>query len=415
MFDLDRWEEIWATISRNKMRSFFTGMGIFWGIFMLVVMLGSGLGLERYVSIITGNVATNSCFFYTNPTSKPYKGFRSGRSWSFKTDDLNILKNNIKEIENISAIAFGQSVTAIRGDKKGSYSTIGHMPQYQFMEPQVMTYGRYINEIDMNEKRKVCMIGIQIYKELFNHGENPVGHTIQINGTYFTVIGVNEAMGDISFFSDPPNTITIPFSTMQQMYNRGDNVDFLAVTGTKDVAINDLESSITDILKSRHSISPEDTKAINNFNIRDIFEMYQNLFTGINLLTWIVGLGTLLAGIVGISNIMLVVVRERTQEIGVRRALGAPPRAIIAQIISESFVLTFVAGVIGLAMGVGVLSVADSIIIAQTTEGLPFSVQISFSAAIIAASVLIIGGLCAGIIPANRALSIKPVDAIREE
>lgn len=415
MFDLDRWEEIWATISRNKMRSFFTGMGIFWGIFMLVVMSGAGLGLERYITLLTGNVATNSSFFYTNPTSQPYKGFRSGRYWNFKTDDLTILKKNIKDIENISGVAFGQSVTALRGDKKGSYSTIGHMPQYQSMEPQIMRYGRYINDIDMKDKRKVCMIGIQIYKELFKPGENPVGQTIQLNGSYFTVIGVNEAMGDVSFFSDPPNTIIIPFSTMQQMYNRGDKVDFLAVTGNDRVAINDLETAITDILKNRHNISPDDTKAINKFNVRDIFEMYQNLFTGIKLLTWIVGLGTLLAGIVGISNIMLVVVRERTQEIGVRRALGAPPRAIISQIISESFVLTFVAGVIGLAMGVGVLSVADAIIFAQTTEGLPFSVQISFGSAMIAASVLIIGGLCAGIIPADRALSIKPVDAIREE
>lgn len=415
MFDLDRWQEIWATISRNKMRSFLTAMGVFWGIFMLVVMAGAGLGLERFMLKQVGSFATNSCFMFTDNTAVPYKGFRSGRYWDFSNSDLGVIRSNVAGVDVVSGVIFGRSVNISRGDKKGTFRLIGHMPEYQKIEPQGMSYGRYINDIDMDNRRKVCSIGSQVYKELFTPGEDPQGQILQINSSYFTVVGVSESLSNISIGGNSREMVIIPFSTMQQMYNRGDKFAMLAVTGVDEVDVRDLEQSIKDVVRSRHNISPDDAKAIGGFNLKEQFDMFSNLFFGIRLLTWIVGLGTLFAGVVGVSNIMLVVIRERTQEIGVRRALGAPPVAIISQIISESFVLTFVAGVAGIALGVSVLSVADSIIAAQTTEGVPISAQISFGAAMTAGSVLVLGGLFAGVIPAYRAMKIKAVDAIREE
>lgn len=415
MFDLDRWQEIWATISRNKMRSFLTAMGVFWGIFMLVVMAGAGLGLERMMLKNVGSFATNSCFMFTSSTAVPYKGFRTGRYWNFSNSDLDVIRNNVKGINTVSGVIFSNNMNLSRGDKKGSFNVIGHMPEYCKIEPQAMTYGRYINDIDMSGRRKVCTLGTQIYKELFTPGEDPIGQIIQVNSSYFTVIGVNESLSNISIGGDSKETLIMPFSTLQQMYNNGDKFDMLAITGDDDIDVRDLEESVKDVIRSRHSISPDDTKAIGGFNLKEQFDMFSNLFLGIRLLTWIVGLGTLFAGVVGVSNIMLVVIRERTQEIGVRRALGAPPMAIIGQIMSESFVITFVAGIGGLTLGVGLLSIADSIIAAQTTEGLPISAQISFGAAMAAASVLVLGGLFAGVIPAYRAMKIKAVDAIREE
>lgn len=415
LFDFDSWEEIWQTIRRNRMRSIMTALGVFWGIFMLVVLAGGGMGLERKLHQNVGGLASNTAFFYTDRTSIPYKGMRSGRYWEFTNSDGEAILKEVKGAKFISASIQKWGLDFSYKDRKGNYNLIGLMPQYQLMNPQKINYGRFINEIDMIQHRKVCVISNQIYKELFPGGGNPIGSQIRTIGGVFTVVGVYTVQRGMGLWGE--KTVIIPLTTIQRMFGMGEEVHSLAVTGFDDVPIKRLEEDVKTLIRSRHLISPDDNKAIGAYNMSEEFQIFSNLFLGIGLLTWIVGLGTLLAGIVGVSNIMLVVVRERTQEIGVRRAIGAPPRAIIMQIMSESFVLTFVAGVMGLFFGIGLMSIVDTALNASVVAdgGIPTSWQISFGAALISAGVLMLGGILAGIIPAVRAIRIKPVDAIREE
>lgn len=415
MFDLDRWNEIWETIVRNKKRSIMTAMGVFWGIFMLVILLGGGLGLGNMMISQMGGMSTNTAFMFTEQTSVPYKGMPKGRWWNFDSKDIEDIEKQVPGIRYAAGMNWGGNVNFSYKDRKGEYFLMGYTPDFIHILPQNIRFGRYINEIDMREKRKVCTIGTQIWKELFPGGENPVGETIVMNGMYLTIIGVlDRGTTMINFGGDPEYTVSVPTTLVQQLYNRGNRIDMIVVTADDKVNVNKVQKQCEEIIAANHLISPDDAKAIDGFNLSDEFERINGLFRGINLLTWIVGLGTLLAGIVGVSNIMLVIVRERTQEIGVRRALGAPPRSIISQILSESFVLTFIAGILGLALAVGVLSVVDNIV-ARNPEGIEMSFQISFWMGMLAAGIIIMGSLLAGLIPANRALKIKAVDAIREE
>lgn len=418
MFDIDRWQEIWITITRNKMRSVLTAFGVFWGIFMLVVMSGAGYGLQNGVMAGVEGFAKNSAYFFSDLTSEPYKGFRKGRYWNMRNEDMNMLVANVPEIRYISPILFGgkRDNNTVKGDKYGSYSIKGLNPVYNSIEPQSMVYGRYLNEIDIQERRKVCVIGKKVYDEMFLAGENPLGQLLKINGIYYQVIGVNEPVTRVNVGGNAKESIILPFTVMQQTYNRGDKVDCIAITADEKVRIGDIEERITGLLKARHSISPIDPRAVQCMNIEKQFRMFDMLFTGITALIWIVGLGTLLAGVVGVSNIMLVTVRERTKEIGIRRALGAKPMVVMMQIMNESLVLTALAGFFGLAFGVGLLSVVDSLLSAASSGDIFFQhPQIPFGTAIAATIVLLICGMLAGIIPAWRALQVKAIDAIREE
>lgn len=415
MFDLDRWNEIWETIVRNKKRSIMTALGVFWGIFMLVVLLGGGMGLGKMIFGQLGGMSTNTAFFFTDQTSVPYQGMPSGRWWDFNNDDIELVKKNVPDIKYVAGMNWGGTLNFSYKDRKGEYFLMGYTADYMKIMPQEVVMGRFINEIDMREKRKVCTIGTQIQKELFPGGENPLGQTIVMNGMYLTVVGVLDKGGSmVNFGGDPEKTVAVPTTLVQQLYNRGNRVDMVTITANDKADIMAVEKEAKKIIAANHIISPDDPKAIGGFNFAEEFSRINGLFRGINLLTWIVGLGTLLAGIVGVSNIMLVIVRERTQEIGVRRALGAKPSSIITQILSESFILTFIAGVLGLAAGVGVLSVADTV--TSIITGNPdISFQITFWMGLLSAGIIILGSIAAGLIPANRALKIKAVDAIREE
>ncbi len=415
MFDLDRWNEIWETIVRNKKRSIMTALGVFWGIFMLVVLLGGGMGLGKMIFGQLGGMSTNTAFFFTDQTSVPYQGMPSGRWWDFNNDDIELVKKNVAGIKYVAGMNWGGMLSFSHRERKGEYFLMGYTADYLKILPQEVKMGRFINEIDMREKRKVCTIGIQIQKELFPGGEDPLGKTIVMNGMYLTVVGVLEKGANmVSFGGDPELTVAVPTTLVQQLYNRGTRVDMITITADDGTDITKAESEAKKIIAANHIISPDDPKAIGGFNFGEQFDRINGLFSGINLLTWIVGLGTLLAGIVGVSNIMLVIVRERTQEIGVRRALGAKPSSIITQILSESFILTFIAGILGLAAAVGVLSIVDTAF-SMAPEAPETSFQISFWMGLLAAGIIILGSVAAGLIPANRALKIKAVDAIREE
>ena len=418
MFDLDRWEEIWQTINRNRKRSIMTAFGVFWGIFMLTIMMGAGLGLKRLMYSSFGSMAVNSCFYWGGQTSLPYKGLPSGRRWSLENEDMAAIKTQVPGVKNVAGIIWGSTYKFSRKDKKGDYQLMGYTPEFQEISPQTLRFGRYINDIDMAQQRKVCVITEQVWEELFPNRENPVGQTIRMNNMYLTVVGVCiPPRNGVQF--QGPTSVLIPFSTLQKMYNKGNKFDGMAVAAYDNWDIKEVEENVKKVFQARHTLSPDDNKAVQGFNLGDLFNKFSGLFSGISILTWIVGTGTLLAGIVGVSNIMLVTVRERTQEIGIRRALGANPRTIISQIMSESFVLTFVSGIFGLALAIGILSLAETLLSSLTATpeggGLQINTQISFGLALGSTGILILGSLLAGILPANRALSIKPVDAIREE
>ena len=416
-FDTDRWNEIWQTIARNRKRSIMTALGVFWGIFMLTVMLGAGMGLGRLFRAQLGDMSTNTLLMQTQQTGIPYKGMPKNRWWGMHNEDVTTVRK-LPEVQYASAVFWGNEVHASRHEHKGDYTLMGYMPDYQKINPQKILYGRFINEVDMVQKRKSCVIGTQVYKDLFPGGQDPTGQIIKLSNTYFRVVGVLRKQSTAMSFSDVERTIVVPISLAQQMYGRGNNFHMLAVAGRDDVPSKAVEKACREAVFARHIISPDDEKAVWSMATAEIFEKVMGLFNGIALLTWIVGLGTLLAGIVGVSNIMLVLVKERTQEIGIRRALGAPPRAIIGQILSESFILTFIAGVLGLTAAVGVLSVFDSLYYQAVTvaqDGFEISWMISFGTGILALAILVAGSLLAGVIPATRALRIKAVDAIREE
>lgn len=414
IFDIDRWQEIWITITHNKSRSVLTAFGVFWGMFMLVAMVGAGVALQRGMNSQVEGFATNSCFIWSERTTEPYKGFRKNRNWNMVNEDIPVLINKIPEMQYIAPVLFGGGTNNVtRNDKVGSFNIKGNYPSYNKIDESKMLKGRYINDIDINEKRKVCVIGERVQEVLFPNNEDPIGKYIQVSGIYFQVIGIARHTSDVNIGGRSEETVVLPFTTMQQAFNQGDKVHFLAVTAQPGIKVKVVQDKITEILKSRHDIAPNDLKAVGGMNIEDQFTMFLYLGIGIASLIWIVGLGTLLAGAIGVSNIMLVTVRERTKEIGIRRALGATPRTIITQIMSESIILTLIAGVAGLMFGVGILALVGMAL----SSGDQFfkDPQISFGVAVAALFILLIIGTLAGLIPANRAMKIKPIEAIREE
>ena len=419
MFDLDKWQEIWMTITRNKTRSIFTAFGVFWGILMLTILLGTGNGLENGMMSNIKGFATNSCFFYAEKTSENFKGFKKGREWNMHNSDIKVILANVPEIKYLAPMLFGNSSekNTVRGDKAGTFSVRGCYPDYAHVEEQEIIYGRYINDVDISDKRKVCFIGKNIYDALFKPGENPVGKVIRSNGIYYTVVGVGSGLSNVQIGGKSDDLVVLPFTTMQSAYNQGDIIHFMAAVAKDEVDASYVETEIKKILKTQNSIAPTDERAVGSFNISEMFKMFSYLFLGIRILIWIVGLGTLLAGAIGVSNIMLVSVRERTKEIGIRRALGAKPRDIISQIINESLVLTAIAGFIGLSLGVGILAFFDNYINNLPPESGIFikNIMIKFDVAIMASVVLIVVGLLAGLLPAWRAMQIKPIEALSEE
>lgn len=417
IFDLDRWQEIWQAITHNKFRSFLTGFGVFWGMFMLVAMVGAGVALQRGMQQNIEGFATNSCFASSGTTSEPYKGFKKGRNWNIVNEDLEVLRNKIDEMQYASPVLFGgrsgNGNNAIRGEKAGSFNSKGVLPNYNEIDRCKLAYGRYINDIDNEGKRKVCVIGERVYEVLFNKGENPVGKYIQLNGIYFQVIGVAQKLAQINIGGNTEETIVLPLSTMQQVFNQGNIIHFLAITAKEGVKVSVVEKRVQEELKSLHNIAPNDKTGVWTMNIEDQFTMFLYLGYGIAFLIWFVGLGTLAAGAIGVSNIMLVTVRERTKEIGIKRALGATPRNIITQIMTESVILTSFAGVSGLMFGVGILSFVGLAL--KNGDGFFKDPQISFGVAMASLVIIILIGILAGYLPARKAMNIKAIEAIRQE
>ena len=420
MFDLDRWQEIYHVLRKNRLRTFLTAFGVFWGIFMLVIMLGSGNGLQRGVTQNFGDMATNSVFIWTQQTTVPYKGFPRGRRYYFDNDDVKAIQHSIAEIKylapRIQAGGFMQTNNVIRGLKSGIFNIMGDYPAFNKIDPLNFIAGRFVNDLDIKEKRKVAVIGSRVVEILFKKEENPINQYIQIQGVYFQVIGIFTSKRTGEQANQENQNIYLPFTTLQQTYNYGNAVGFFSITSQDDIPVSVVEEKTIRLLKQRHFVAPADDAAVGHFNLKKEFDQMQGLFFGIRFLVWIVGTGTLLAGVIGVSNIMLVVVRERTKEIGIQRALGATPWKVISQIIMESVVLTTFAGYFGLVVGVGLLELINFLLGSGGANTEMFvHPGIDFSVAVTALSILIVAGIVAGLIPARRAVSVKPIDALRYE
>ena len=415
--DIDSYREILDTLTRNKSRSFLTGFGVFWGVFMLVALIGGGQGLKEMLEKNFEGFAQNTVIVWSQQTSKAYKGFRKGRWWSMDYKDITRLKQRVPELDIVAPSLFapwGKTNTAYYKDQKTTPRIQGCTPEYaKVIEPKLY-YGRYINEMDMKEHRKVCVIGKRIYKELFKEGGDPCGKAIRIDSTYYEVIGVDYASsGGMNINGRAEQKVTLPLTLMQKIYNRGKEVDMIVATGRQGVVMSKLTDRIRESVTMGHFVDPTDEQAAMVFNTEVLFQMLDNLFKGVNFLIWLVGLGTLLAGAIGVSNIMMVTVRERTTEIGIRRAIGATPKMILSQIISESIVLTLVAGMSGILFGVMILQMLE---MGNTEDGIVTAhFQVGFWTAIFAALVVSAMGVLAGLAPAARAMTIKPVDAMRDE
>ena len=415
--DIDSYREVLDTLTRNKSRSLLTGFGVFWGVFMLVALIGGGNGLKEKLNANFEGFATNTAMVWAQQTSKAYKGFRKGRYWEMDYQDIERLRQRVPELNVIAPVlfsSFSASNTAYYGDQKTSPRIQGVTPDYANIVSPRMYYGRYINQRDIQQHRKVCVLGKKIYKDLFKDGGDPCGKTIRIDSMYYEVIGVDyNASGSMNFNGRAEEKITLPLTLVQQVYNRGSQVDMIAVTGRENVVMSKITPRIRACVARNHLIDPTDEQGIMVFNTEVLFQMLDNLFKGVNFLIWLVGLGTLFAGAIGVSNIMMVTVRERTTEIGIRRAIGATPRMILGQIISESILLTLVAGMSGILFAVAILQMLE---MGNMEDGIVTThFQVNFWTAILAALVVSAMGVMAGLAPAARAMSIKPVDAMRDE
>ena len=393
IFDIEWWNEIFQSIGRNKRRSIFTALGVVWGTFMLILLLGVGMGLSDITVGEMADNASNTVFMYSSQTSVPYKGMKSGRWWNIRYSD-------VEEMAGLPAYDLG-------------FQAIDGIAAYQ---------GRLINRIDIQQRRKVCLVP-KAMAERIGGGKPVTGESVKLGNTYFTVIGTYIKTNQMFAMTDPDRTVIIPYTTDNYLFSSGSlYVNTIAITGKDNADLSDIEDRCRMILSDNHLVSPEDDKAIGSFNAKELLDKIQGLFSGIIFLTWFVGAGTLLAGIIGISNIMLIIVRERRQEIGVRRALGARPKEIISQVLAESTVLSLMAGVIGMTMAILVQGVLDKTllpVILQDTymAGMAsmYTLQLPFGTAVFAFSLILAGSLAAGILPAYKAITISAVDALREE
>lgn len=411
--DFDSFSEILNVLTRNKSRTFLTGFGVFWGVFMLVGLVGGGDGLKEILNNNLAGFATNSAVVWAQPTTKPYHGFRKGRQWTLNYDDIKRLRAHVPELDVITPTISRWGANATHDDRSASGIIKGVLPEMQKVSEPKMMYGRYINQMDVNQGRKVCVIGKQVYKSLFPKGGDPCGDVIRIDSVYFSVVGVNYSDGNMNVNGNDQQAVFMPLSLVQQIYNRGHSVDIICVTGKPGVVMSDITDKIRHVIAKAHDVAPDDEKGVMVFNTEMMFSMVDNMFRGINMLIWLVGIGTLLAGAIGVSNIMMVTVRERTVEIGIRRSIGATPRNILSQIIQESILLTSIAGMSGILF---VVLVLQGLEMANTTDGVAAAhFQISFWTAISAVLLLSVLGVLAGLAPALRAMSIKPVDAMRDE
>jgi len=414
MFDLERWEEIFDTIRKNKLRTFLTGLSVASGIFILVILLGLGEGMKNGISSEFERDASNILYIWTGTTSVEYKGLNPGRNIRLKNTDF---QTTAKKYEN--ELEFKSSVYRIWNGvvtykkESGSYRVEGVLPDYQFLEKSSMTKGRYINYSDHDNYEKVVVIGNRVSNDLFKEVD-PIGRYLEISGINFKVIGV---------FTDPggereESRVYVPLSTGQRVFNGQNYINNMAFTLEQEdnfeaalAASNKFTSELEQFLKEQHSIAPEDDRAVSINNSLENMKRFYDLINMIKFFFWGVGICTIIAGIVGVSNIMLIIVKERTREIGVRKALGAEPLSIVGMILHESIFVTAIAGLVGLIGSLALLELVGPLIETNFIS----NPSVDFGIALTTVVILIVAGALAGFFPAYRAAKIKPIVALRDE
>ncbi|WP_396597373.1 ABC transporter permease [Dokdonia sp. R86516] len=419
MFSKDRWNEILEALNANKFRTLLTAFGVFWGILILVLLLALTNGLKNGVSADFGDFATNSMFMWSQGTSISYKGLPKGRRFSFKLEDVEVLREKYPELKYISPRnqlgGFNGANNVTRNEKTGAFSIYGDYPEFIKQQPQDITSGRYISYSDINEKRKICVIGEDVVKGLYDNGEDVLNTYIKINGVNFLVVGTFKNPKSSGDAEEDANTIFVPFTTFSQAFNRGDNVGWMAITASEDVNITDIKEQVFATMREQRSIHPDDKRAIGHFDLSEAYGRVMGLFSILTFVGYFVGSLVLLSGVIGISNIMLIVVKERTKEIGVRRALGATPWEIKSQILQESLVLTIISGMAGIAVAAGFIWVMNTILDQVGKVDNFANPSVNINVIFVALAILIVSGLLAGFIPASRAIQMKPIDALRIE
>lgn len=410
LFESDTWQEVYDSLTKNKIRTVITMIGVWWGILLLIALLGAARGMENSFNRIFGDFATNSVFIWGQNTSIPFKGFQEGKLVSLKLSHVNKIKENIEGVELVVPRSRSQALV-VRNFLSGRYGVNGDYPLLDKIQKKKMLRGRFINQNDINSKRKSAVISEDVYKQLFDKNENPIGRYIQVNSMNFTVIGVfqneNVDMG-------PSSDIHIPFTTFQQIYNRGDRIGWMVVTGKPEYNIKQIEEDIKLLLRNLNKIHPRDKRALGGFNLGKEFAKITGFLKGMQFLTWFVGIATLIAGVFAIGNILLITVKERTKEIGIRRALGATPFEIKRQIVVEAVFLTLLSGILGIITGGWILIVIDKVW-GQGDDATLVNASVSIAVVFIALALLVLLGSLIGLIPAFKATRLKPIEALREE
>ena len=417
MFDLDKWKEIWATLRSNRLRTFLTAFGVFWGILMLMAMLGFGSAIQSGSKRQMKGMATNLLFCWGQQTTESYDGLPPGRGVRFDTDDIEILRR-LPSIEwlapRLQLGGWQNNFTVSHESKNGTFTVMADYPELKNIIAFEYDAGRFINERDIKESRKVVVIGKSVREQLFEADEDPIGKYIKISGVYFEVVGLTRTLRSGGQGERDSNSLFVPFTTLRSSFNMGNRVGFFAMTAKPGTDGDELERQVKEALKRHHRISPTDDLAIGSFNMFIMFGKFQTFFLVLSIVSWVVGGATLLAGVIGVSNIMLITVKERTKEIGVRKALGATPFSIVSMVMKESIVLTIIAGLLGVAAGVGLLAGAEAAFNAMPDSPLG-PPNIGLSTVMIAMGILVAAGALAGIMPATHAASIKPIEALRAE
>ena len=408
LFDKDTWQELRESLTKNKLRTIITMIGVWWGILLLIGLLGSAKGIENKFSAQFGDYATNSVFIWGQTTSKAFKGFQQGRYPGLKLSQLAKIKNQVKGIKFLLP-RNARDAQVVRGVQYDNFGISGDFPLLDEIQKKNLISGRFINQLDINDSKKVAVISDDVYKQLFAVDEKAIGEFIKINDIGYKVVGVFE-QGDFDFGGQ----LHIPFTTFQQVYNKGDNIDWITVTGEEGFDIRQIEKDVKLALKNLNYVHPDDNRAFGSFNLGELFDRFEGFLKGMQFLTWFVGIATLIAGVFAIGNILLITVKERTKEIGIRRAIGATPFEIKRQIILESIFLTIIAGIFGIISGGWILIAMDSAY-GSGPDSILINASVSIFVVFIAVIILVLFGTLIGLIPANRATSIKPIDALREE
>lgn len=417
--DRDRLIELVQVVVRNPIRAFLSALGVGWGLFMIIITVGAARGLENGVKADMGDAVANSMFAWTENTTRPYKGYQRGRRVELDTDDVQWLKENTQHLDlvcpEIQLGGWRGTNNVVRGRESGAFDVHGAIPQYQQVNPFRIVNGRFLNQGDLDFERKVCVIGTRVAEILFGTDENPIGETLEIQGVIFRVVGISKPRGNDEDAENDAESLYIPYSTFGKAFNTGDRVGWLSMLIKEGVDADEAQEATKQLIKARLSIHPDDARAIGSWSMAEEFQKAELLFSAMRLVSLLFGSLALLAGVIGITNIMLISIKERTKELGIRRSLGATPIRILQQIIGETLFLTLLAGLCGLVLGVGLLETVDGYLEGGGDAGVFRHPEIDFGTVLTVLCILLGMSIFAGILPALRALAIKPVEALRAE